>query len=103
MAAHTGDLQSRMRMGLRSSRDWHVSHSSSFLLSKYASSALWYSLRQTGQPMELISRLMPSSSKKSNTCRASEMISASAAGEGLPMHSTPNWWNSRSLPAWGFS
>ena len=53
-------LQSRIRMGLRSSLSRQVSQSSSSWLWKYSLSASLYFALHSGQPMELISRLMPS-------------------------------------------
>ena len=100
---HSGLLQSRMRIGLRSSRERQVSHSWSFRAVKYSFKALWYSLRQVGQPMEFSCRPTSWRPSRLKADRAMAMTWASATGSAAPNISTPNWCSSRRRPAWGFS
>lgn len=90
-------------MGFFSSRSRQVGQSWSFRAEKYSFSALWYSPRHLGQPMELMFRVMFFSPSRSNKSFTRLMTSTSALGFWAPNISTPNWWNSLNRPFWVFS
>ena len=96
-------MQSRIRIGFFESRSPQLSQSSSARPAKYSVSAALYALRHSGQPIELSFNLTFESPNASKMRLASRITSASAAGSDAPNSSTPNWWNSRSRPACGFS